>query len=146
MKRLLIVFACLIPVLLGGVWALYTPRSNTSELLNRYVFRQIPGSFKILDFERQGHREWNAFFHFTVAPQDFRELIQSNNPIRIDSDSVHPDDFAAAAIRLLEKRLPKTGVAHSYEIYALQQTNAVTENYLAVNKEHSEGFLLIIRY
>jgi hypothetical protein len=145
MKRLLLVLACLIAVL-GGVWTLYTPRSHAPEVLRRYVFRQIPDSFKILDFERQGHREWTAFFHFAVAPEDFRELIQNNNPVRIDPDSVHPDDFAALAIRLLQKRLPKTGPAHSYEFYELQQTNTVTLNYLAVNKAHSEGFLVVIRY
>jgi hypothetical protein len=144
-KRILLIAACIV-IALGGMWALCIPHYTASELMRHYVLAQIPDSLQILEFERRGHREWTAFFHFRVAPADFPKLLEENNPVSIDPDTVHPDDFASLAVRRFKMHLPDTDLAKSYEMYSLQRTNRITENYLLINKVRSEGFIVIIRY
>lgn len=131
---------------LAGLWLLFTPRQSASELLTRYVFSQIPGTLKVQEFDRSGHREWTAFVRFSIAPEDMPRLFQDNNPVRIDPTTLPPDDSAVAAIRLFERHVTNADLAKSYEVYALRGTNTITENYLAVNKDNSEGLVVMIRY
>ena len=146
-KRKLTGVACTI-VALGGIWVLLAPRPNALTLLRHYAFSQIPESLKMLEFERHGFREWTAFFHFKMAPEDFPKLLQENDPVLVDPVRLQPDApaFGSLALQVFKKHLPDADFAKSYQMYILQRTNVVTVNYLLVNMKHSEGFVVIIRY
>jgi hypothetical protein len=146
-KRKLIGVACLI-VALVGIGVVLAPGPDASSLLRHYVFSRVPDSLKMLEFEKHGFREWTAFFHFKMASEDFPKLLQDNNPVLVDPVRLESEDraFASLALQIFKKHLPDADFAKSYEMYILQRTNAVTVNYLVVNMEHSEGFVVIIRY
>jgi hypothetical protein len=129
------------------MWLLLHSRANGSELLQKYTIGRIPDSFKVLDSERRGFREWVALIHFKIAAKDFPELLQDNPAVHIDPDVANPDiAFVAVATHALKKHLGNTEFTKSYELYLLERTNTVAFNYLAINHEHSEGFVVIIRY
>jgi len=137
--------AC-ITIVLAGAIALFTYRPDKSGLFKRYVTNSPPNSFKILESERHGFREWNAFFRFQVSPGDFSKLLQCNNGSLLDANDLDSIGFASLALQVLKHHSPKTDFARDYEFYSFSPTNAITDNYLVINRAHSDGYIVVIRY
>lgn len=135
-----------IAIALAGAIAVFTHHQDETKLFKRYVAISPPNSFKILESERHGFREWNAFFRFRVSPGDFSKLLQCNNASLLNTKDLDSIGFASLAIQVLKHHSPETDFARDYEFYTFSPTNSVTDNYLAINRTHSDGYIVVIRY
>jgi hypothetical protein len=138
--------AAIIVIVLASALVLCTKRPDASGVFNRYIACRPPASFKISEFERHGFREWNALFHFQISPGDFSKLLECNNPKLLDISNLDFVGFAPLALQVVKHHSPKTDFARNYEFYSFSPTNSVVDNYLVINRAHSEGYIIVIRY
>jgi hypothetical protein len=141
-----ILTVAMIVIVLAGALALFTQRPDASKVFAHYVACRPPDSFKISEFERHGFREWNAIFHFQISHEDFSKLLQCNNPKLLDAHDLDFVGFAPLALQVLKHHSPHTDFARDYEFYSFSPTNSITDNYLVMNRRHSDGYIVVIRY
>lgn len=136
----------LITVVVVGTLTLFMLRPDASHVFKQYVSSRPPESLRILEFERHGFIEWTALFHFEIVPDDFSKLLKCTNPTLLGTNEVDTTGFASLALQLVKKHLPNTDFARDYETYTFMPTNVVIEDYLVINRKHSEGYIVVVRY
>jgi hypothetical protein len=141
-----VVTVAITAIVLAGALVLFTRPPGASVVFNHYVACRPPESFKMSDFWIHGLREWNAIFHFQINPGDFPQLRQCNNAELLNISNLDDVGFAPLAIQVLKHRSPTTDFVTDYECYSFSPSNAITDNYLVINKEHSDGYIVVIRY
>jgi hypothetical protein len=145
-KNQKILNTALTTIVLAGGLVFFTHQPDASEVFKRYVACLPPDSFKILEFERHGVREWNALFHFQINVGDFSKLLQCNNPKLLDVNNLDFVGFASLALQVLKHHSPNTDYVKDYEFYSFSSTNVITDDYLVINRKHSEGYIVVIRH
>lgn len=120
-------------------------RNRPDKLLARFVANPVPRSVKILDSDFVSGREWRAFFHVQVSPQDFSAIFGAKQYKRLQQNSTAYKAFIETTYQRFRSRLPTESALAFYELYEVWSDSDGTVSYLIANPEHSELFAFSAR-
>jgi len=118
---------------------------RSEKLFARFVVDPVPQSVRVFDSEYVPGREWRAFFHIQLLPQDFPAILRAKQYKRLEDNSTGYRAFLETTYQHFRKRLPGEVALPSYEIYELWSDSEGTVSYLISNREHSELFVFSVR-
>jgi len=119
--------------------------NRPETLFRRIVFDPIPASVKILNVDYVSRREWQAIFHVQLSPTDFEFLRAVKAYRQLESDS---DKHAVGLIYpLFKTMLPTESALANYEVFqAFDDHPQGTLSYFIIDRRHSDGFIIYIRF
>ena len=139
-------------ILVAGLIAANTSWTGMSDpgaesLFRRVVLDPIPASIGDLKLKFQGGMDWQAVFHFSVAPADLDAILAARPYDLVDSDDLGAEQFARDVYpRFIVRGWPHPRRISAPEIYSCHISAETSIFYLMTNADHSEVFLLILNY